>query len=106
MRQAKVLFKDKEAGILTQHDDGIFVFSYCDNWIADSTMNSISLSLPKSKKDHYSKILFSFFYNMLPEGSNKQIVCKYNKIDKNDSFGLLLVTAKEDNIGAISVQNI
>lgn len=40
---------------------------------------------------------------MLPEGSNKQIVCKLNKLDVNDYFGILLTTAKDDNIGAIRV---
>ncbi|OYT10961.1 MAG: phosphatidylinositol kinase [Bacteroidetes bacterium 4572_112] len=106
MRQVKVLFKNEEAGILTQHDDGSFTFSYNDNWVTDSTKKAISLSLPKTKKEHYSKILFPFFYNMLPEGSNKQIVCKQHRIDKDDSFGLLIITAKEDNIGAINVQKI
>jgi len=27
---------------------------------------------------------------MLPEGSNKLVVCKYNRIDKSDYFGLLM----------------
>jgi serine/threonine-protein kinase HipA len=43
---------------------------------------------------------------MLPEGSNKQIVCKLNRLDLNDYFGLLLTTAKHDNIGAIKVIKI
>jgi serine/threonine-protein kinase HipA len=43
---------------------------------------------------------------MLPEGSNKQVVCKYNRIDKSDYFGLLTTTAKNDNIGAIRVIKI
>jgi HipA-like protein len=32
MRKAKVLFKNEEAGILTQHDDGSFSFRYHDDW--------------------------------------------------------------------------
>jgi HipA-like protein len=43
---------------------------------------------------------------MLPEGSNKQVACKLNKIDKDDYFGLLLTTTKFDNIGAIRVIKI
>ncbi|MEI7724820.1 MAG: HipA N-terminal domain-containing protein [Bacteroidota bacterium] len=103
MRQAKILFKDEEAGILTQHDDGSFTFRYNDAWMADSKKPGISLKIPKVEQEYHSKFLFPFFYNMLPEGSNKQTVCKYNRIDKNDYFGLLITTAKYDSIGAVRV---
>lgn len=103
MRKAKVLFKEEEAGILTQHDDGSFSFHYLEEWIADDHKQSISLTLPKSEEAFHSKYLFPFFYNMLPEGSNKQVVCKLNRIDRKDYFGLLLVIAKNDTIGAVRV---
>lgn len=95
-----------EAGILIQHDDGAFTFRYNDSWISDSTMPNISLTLPKSKQEYHSSYLFPFFYNMLPEGSNKQVVCRLNRIDEDDYFGLLLTTAKNDNIGAVRVIKI
>jgi serine/threonine-protein kinase HipA len=103
MRQAKILYKDEEAGLLTQNDDGSFMFRYNASWIADSKKPGISLSLPKVEQEYYSKFLFPFFFNMLPEGSNKQIVCKHHRIDKNDYFGLLITTAKYDSIGAVRV---
>lgn len=106
MRKAKVLFKNEEAGILTQHDDGSFLFRYHDAWIADNNKKSISLTLPKTEKEFHSTFLFPFFYNMLPEGSNKQVVCKYNRIDQDDYFGLLMTTAKNDSIGAVRVIKI
>jgi len=106
MREAKILFKEEEAGILTQHDDGSFTFSYHDAWLADKNKPSISLTLPKNEQPFHSKFLFSFFYNMLPEGSNKQVVCKLNRIDKEDYFGLLMTTAKSDTIGAVRVIKI
>jgi serine/threonine-protein kinase HipA len=40
---------------------------------------------------------------MLPEGSNKQVVCKLNRIDSEDYFGLLMTTAKNDSIGAVRI---
>lgn len=40
---------------------------------------------------------------MLPEGTNKQVVCKLNRLDSDDYFGILLATAKSDNIGAVKV---
>ena len=106
MRQAIILYKDEESGILTQHDDGSFTFRYHDTWITDSEKPDISLTLPKIEQEYHSEFLFSFFYNMLPEGSNKQLVCKHKRIDKNDYFGLLMTTAKNDSIGAVRVIKI
>ncbi len=106
MRQAQILYKDEEAGILTQHDDGSFTFRYHDIWVADDKRPGISLTLPKNRQEYHSEYLFPFFYNMLPEGSNKEVVCTYNRIDRNDYFGLLMVTAKTDSIGAVRVVKI
>ncbi|MCX6304694.1 MAG: HipA N-terminal domain-containing protein [Bacteroidetes bacterium] len=106
MRMARVLYKDEEAGVLTQHDDSSFTFRYHNSWVDDSSKPGISLSLPKSGNEYQSKFLFPFFFNMLPEGSNKQVVCKYNRIDPADYFGLLMTTAKNDTIGAIRVVKI
>ncbi|MDW7693844.1 HipA N-terminal domain-containing protein [Flammeovirgaceae bacterium SG7u.111] len=106
MRQAKILYKDEEAGILTQHNDGSFTFRYHDAWLASSEKLSISPTLPKTKQEHSSVFLFPFFYSMLPEGSNKQVVCKHNRIDQDDYFGILMITAKNDSIGAVRVVKI
>ena len=106
MRKAKVLFKNEEAGILTQHDDGSFSFRYHEDWLANKDRQSISLTLPKNEKEFHSKYLFPFFFNMLPEGSNKQVVCKLNRIDSEDYFGLLMTTAKNDSIGAVTVRGM
>jgi HipA-like protein len=103
MRKAKVLFKNEEAGILIQHDDGSFSFHYHENWIGNSNRQSISLTLPKTEKEFHAEYLFPFFYNMLPEGSNKQVVCKLNRIDREDYFGLLMTAAKNDSIGAVRI---
>ncbi len=104
MRQLQILYKDERAGQLTQNNDGSFIFEYDDDWLSDQSKPSISLTLPKRRKPYESKYLFSLFYNMLPEGSNRQVVCKYNKIDLEDYFSILAVTAQYDNIGAISVK--
>lgn len=106
MRTAKILYKNQEAGMLIQHDNGSFTFQYDNSWISDETKPAISLTLPKSQQEYHSDFLFPFFYNMLPEGSNKQIVCKLNRLDLNDYFGILLTTAKNDTIGAIKVVKI
>ena len=106
MRQARILFKEAEAGTLTQYDDGSFDFRYLDAWMADRDKPGISLTLPKMEQEFHSKFLFPFFYNMLPEGSNKQIVCQHHRIDQDDYFGSLMTTAKNDSIGAVKVVQI
>jgi HipA-like protein len=103
MRKAKIVYKNEEAGLLVQHNDGSFTFRYHDTWMSDRKKSGISLTLPKNKQEYHSKFLFPFFYNMLPEGSNKQLICKYNRIDKNDYFGLLITIAQNDSIGAVTV---
>ena len=106
MRQAKILYKNEEAGLLTQDDAGAFTFRYHPTWVADSSKPSISLSFPKVQEAFHSEFLFPFFYHVLPEGSNRQIVCKYNRIDEDDDFGLLMTTARYDNVGAVIVIKI
>ena len=103
MRKADILFKGEKAGVLEQQDNGTFTFSYSENWMSDPTRPAISLTLPKAGSPFHSEHLFPFFYNMLPEGSNKQVACKLNKIDRNDHFGLLMTTAKFDTIGAVTI---
>ncbi|MBN9386158.1 MAG: HipA N-terminal domain-containing protein [Chitinophagaceae bacterium] len=106
MRQATVLFKGEEAGTLTQQDDGSFLFQYAPSWVDDRSKPAISLTLPKTKLSYHSTFLFPFFYNLLPEGSNRQVVCHLNRVDQDDYFGLLLTTAANDTIGAVTVRKI
>lgn len=101
-----ILYKGEEAALLTQHDDGTFTFQYSDTWLADLSKPAISLTLPKTKQKYTSPSLFPFFYHMLPEGSNKHVVCRSMRIDEKDDFGLLLTTARYDTIGAVTVRQI
>lgn len=106
MRKAEVFYKKEAAGLLTQLDNGSFVFRYHDKWFQANNKPAISLTLPKTQQEYESEYLFPFFYNMLPEGSNKQNICFELRIDPKDDFGLLLTTAKNDTIGAIQVKKI
>ena len=106
MRQATVLYKNEPAGVLTQSDEGSFEFSYTDSWFGNPKKPAISLTLPKTQQKYEAAYLFPFFYNMLPEGSNKQTVCFENRIDTKDDFGILLTTANQDTIGAVTIKKI
>ncbi len=106
MRQAEIFFKDEKAGMLTQHDDGSFTYRYDDWWSLDPGKPSISLTLPKSRQEYQASHLFPFFYNMLPEGTNKEVVCRLMRIDRDDYFSLLMITACHDVIGAVTVKKL
>jgi HipA-like protein len=103
MRSANILYKDELAGVITQQDDGSFIFKYDASWINNNANPSISLTLPKSKKEFHATHLFPFFFNMIPEGSNKQIICKTKRIDGDDYFSLLMEVGTFDTIGAVRV---
>jgi serine/threonine-protein kinase HipA len=104
MRQATICYKGKQAGILEQQNDGSFNFRYLETWLADPKNPSISLTLPRSQPEYHAEYLFPFFYNILPEGTNRQIVCKANRLDSDDYFGILMTTARYDTVGAITVK--
>ena len=106
MRVANVLYKNELAGTLTQFDDGSFEFVYSEIWLNNSTKPAISLTFPKKTEPFKSPYLFPFFFNMLPEGSNKQVVCFNLHIEPNDDFGILLATSKTDTIGAVQVVKV
>ena len=106
MRAAKVYINKIPAGTLTENNNGSFIFRYADDYFSNPEYSSISLTLPKTQQEHYSKTFFPFFFNMLSEGVNKQIQSRMFKIDEEDVFGLLMATAKTDVIGAITVEKI
>ena len=106
MRRAEVLANRIVAGILTETDDGQYIFRYDDAYLLNTELPAISLAFPKRKEEFVSNELFPFFYNMLSEGANKAIQCKKLKIDEGDAFGLLLATARYDTIGAITINGI
>lgn len=106
MRKANVLSNQVVAGLLTETDDWHYIFQYNDAYLADAGCRPIALSFPKRKEAYVADELFPFFFNMLSEGANKAIQCRTLKIDEDDWFGLLLATAYQDTIGAITIQEI
>jgi len=47
-----------------------------------------------------------YFYNMLSEGSNRQMQSLLLHIDETDDFGIMLATAQCDTIGAVTVKPV
>lgn len=104
MRKAIVYYKDEIAAELIQLSDGSFEFEYTSEWLKNKDKPAISLTLPKRSEVYRSEFLFPFFYNMLPEGINKDKICFHKRIDKSDHFGLLLKSAPNDTIGAVRIE--
>ena len=103
MRSGQVFYKNELAGTLTQLDNGSFLFQYDQQWLNDSSKPSISLTMPKNKLEFQSSTLFPFFFNLIPEGVNKRLICSKKRIDLDDYFGILLEVAGGDTIGAVKV---
>lgn len=103
MKSARVLRNGELVGILSKSDSGKYSFVYEDSWFSDPDKPSVSLTLPKSKKEYQSEHLFPFFFNMLSEGVNLQLQARQFQIDENDYFSILLKTSQSDTIGAITV---
>ena len=106
MRKAEIYRNGILAGMLTEENRKSFIFRYNDTYYNDTSKPAISLTLPKTHQEYRSKFLFPFFFNMLSEGVNKKLQCTQLKIDEEDNFGLLMATAQNDTIGAITVKPI
>ena len=95
---------DVVAGTIEKEGDGGYVFRYENEYFNNDTYPPISLTLPKVQQEYRSNVLFPFFYGLLSEGINKEIQCRLYKIDENDDFTRLLLTAQQDTIGAITIK--
>lgn len=106
MRQLVVYFNDIKAGVLIEHNPGAeYSFQYSHEYLK-SALPPISMTLPKRNGIYNSAKLFPFFSNMLPEGGNRAAICRTQRIDEEDFFGLLSAMADKDFIGAVSVRKI
>lgn len=106
MRAMEIYRNGTLAGVLTEENRQHFVFSYDENYFNDASKLDISLTLPKTQREYSSEFLFPFFSNMIAEGENKKLQSRLLKIDENDQFDLLMLTATADTIGNITVKKI
>lgn len=102
MRQGNVFYKEHLAGILTETDDGDYVFQYDDQYIKEHPNKFITFTMPVSAKPYSDNRLFPFFDGLIPEGWLLDIASKNWKINQNDRMGLLLACC-QNCIGAVSV---
>jgi HipA-like protein len=101
-RRGKVYYREHLAGSLEETANG-YRFTYDSAYLSDSAQPAISLTLPKQKEPFDAPVLFPFFFGLLAEGVQKEIQCRFLKIDEADDFGRLIRTASQDTIGAVTV---
>ena len=105
MRQGKVFYKDFLAGIVTETDEGEYIFQYDDQYVLDHPNDFLTFTMPVRSKPYTEKRLFPFFEGLIPEGWLLDIASENWKINKNDRMGLLLACC-HNCIGAVHIEPI
>ena len=101
MRHAKIFNHGIFAGLLTEADDGSYVFEYDASYKG----HPISLTMPVMNKRFDYKGFPPFFDGLLPEGVMLSALLKAKKLDQDDYFGQL-VTVGSDLVGSVTAKEI
>jgi serine/threonine-protein kinase HipA len=104
MQSSDVFYQDQLAGRLWRGDQGNHYFQYHPDFV-NADAPPLTPNLPKRLAAYCSPHLFPVFYNMLAEGSLRQLQQTTFKLAPQDHFGLLRATARYDTIGAITVRD-
>lgn len=105
MRQALVKYNNALAGILTEDDNGEYLFVYDEAFVKQHPHQFITFNMPVTVKPYRSNRLFPFFDGLIPEGWLLNIAAESWKINNNDRMGLLLACC-QNAIGAVSIHPI
>jgi serine/threonine-protein kinase HipA len=105
MRSGRVYYKSHLAGIISESNEGEYIFMYDHQYVKEHPKEFITFSMPVSNKTYTDQRLFSFFEGLIPEGWLLDIASENWKINRNDRMGLLLACC-QNCIGAVSVEPI
>lgn len=105
MRQGIVKYNNIQAGLLSEDDNGEYVFVYDEHYAQAYPDQFVTFQMPVTKRPYRSKRLFPFFDGLIPEGWLLNIAAESWKINKNDRMGLLLACC-QNAIGAVSVHPV
>ena len=103
MRKAEIYYHEVLAGILTENEEGHFIYQYDEEYVKNYPDQFLTFTMRVTAKPFHDKRLFSFFEGLIPEGWLLDIAVKNWKVKPNDSMGLLLACC-QNCIGAISVK--
>jgi serine/threonine-protein kinase HipA len=68
MRQGIVKYNNIKAGLLTEDDNGEYLFVYDEHYVKNHPHQFISFQMPVSTNPYRSFRLFPFFDGLIPEG--------------------------------------
>ena len=102
-RKGYVYIQNIYAGILEETDEG-YIFAYDKSYLKRKDAVSVSLTMPLQEEEYTSTVLFPFFDGLIPEGWLLGVVSRNWKINRNDSFGLLLASCR-DCIGDVCIRD-
>ena len=105
MRQGIVKYNNRLAGLLTEEDNGDYLFVYDETYAQTYPNQFITFQMPVTNRPYRSKRLFPFFDGLIPEGWLLTIAAESWKINKNDRMGLLLACC-QNAIGAVSIHPV
>ena len=105
MRQGIVKYNNIKVGLLTEDDNGEYLFVYDEHYVKNHPHQFISFQMPVSTNPYRSFRLFPFFDGLIPEGWLLNIAAESWRINKNDRMGLLLACC-QNAIGAVTVHPI
>lgn len=105
MRQGIIKYNNIPAGLLTEEDNGQYLFVYDDAYIESYPEQFICFQMPVNKHPYRSRTLFPFFDGLIPEGWLLNIAAESWKVNRNDRMGLLLACC-QNAIGAVSVHPV
>ncbi len=88
-RKATVYVQKMPAGRLEETEDG-YRFAYFPEYCDREGAIAVSLTLPLRMEPYSSKVLFSFFDGLIPEGWLLRVTQETWKLDYRDRFGVLL----------------
>ena len=102
MRTANIFYHDVLAGVLTETDEGHFVFQYDQHYVIQHPEQFLTFTMPVTNDPYHDKHLFPFFEGLIPEGWLLDVAENHYKINRADRMGLLLACC-HNCIGAVSV---
>jgi len=105
MRQGVVKYNNTVAGMITETNEGFYIFRYQEQYIQNFPEQFITFNMPVRPQSYHSTNLFPFFDGLIPEGWLLSIASESWKLNQHDRMGLLLACC-QNSIGAVSVHPI
>lgn len=106
MRKCEVYIHGVKAGELSEVSSRDYVFAYDLTYLQGKNNPPVSLAMPLREEPYRSDSLFPYFFNMLSEGENREMQSQLLHISPEDDFGIMLATAQNDTIGAVTIKPV